>query len=283
MNHNSVLLTHLVIRKLHPYLKDNRATEETQEHYKTQHGAARVNKRLYPVYALKAVDAAARAARDKHIKHTMPWYNDGTRALPAKLYMQYLQEMEESKTAFEQAVHQFVKEEPKYREQDKIRLASLYREEDYPHPDDLADYFSIDISISVVPDVQDIRFNLSETEAQKIKEQLEQQMQDAHQRWAKDLAVRLYKPMFQFSSKLDDPEGIFKNASVENLREIANVMKELNVMADPSIDTLADQVLADIVNHEPNTLRIDKATRAQTAANARKVISQLETLYGVAS
>jgi len=99
-----------------------------------------------------------------------------------------------------------------------------------------------------------------------ITDSVEQRLRGA----TRECWSRLDEAVSKMHTALEDPERVFRDSLVENLRTLVLLLPKLNLTGDAKLT----QALSEVREHlliEPDALRKDKKLRAVTAAKARDI------------
>jgi hypothetical protein len=94
----------------------------------------------------------------------------------------------------------------------------------------------------------------------------------------RDLWMRLYEVTNHMASRLADPEARFHGTLVSNVSDLVELLPRLNIVGDPNLAVLTEQVRQQLCQHSAELLRNNPATRQQTAASAASIA---RTIAGV--
>jgi hypothetical protein len=94
----------------------------------------------------------------------------------------------------------------------------------------------------------------------------------------RDLWMRLYEVTNHMASRLADPEARFHGTLVSNVSDLVELLPRLNIVGDPNLAVLTEQVRRQLCQHSAELLRNSPATRQQTAASAASIA---RTIAGV--
>jgi hypothetical protein len=94
----------------------------------------------------------------------------------------------------------------------------------------------------------------------------------------RDLWMRLYEVTNHMASRLADPEARFHGTLVSNVSDLVELLPRLNIVGDPNLAVLTEQVRQQLCQHSAELLRNSPATRQQTAASAASIA---RTIAGV--
>lgn len=273
---NRAMLVKLSISQWTARKHDKRATATVEDTFHATE-AGRFNKVLIAQDAIKAVEKTANTARTLHYANTLPWSDDGYRLLPAANFPDYSAKMRECRATFEAAADDFESNYPALVADAKIRLNGLFNQADYPR--NVRDRFSLDTQISPVPMANDFRVTLRDEETQAIQREIEDRTMQATHAAHRDLYRRLAEAIGHMSVKLSEPEAIFRNSLVDNLRELCELLPRLDIIGDPELARIRAMAEAKLLTYDPNTLREDPTVRANTARDAEAILRAMEGMY----
>ena len=245
--------------------------------------AGRFSKLLVPKTFLKPIRAVETAARNLHGELTAPWQNDGARILPSGLFMTYRREMKKFEDEFDREFKDVLAGYEQAKDDRQAQLGDLFNEEDYPSLAELAGKFGFELQISNLPDHRDFRVDLGEEAIAEIKRGMEKQVQDTYQTASIDVQRRLVKVMTDMADKLrtfDPKANRLHDTVIGNVRDLIQIMPELNIGDDPRINELiekADEVIHGLTKDD---LRDDTQVRNDTVAAADNLISNVGAMFG---
>jgi len=248
---------------------------------------------------IKTIDGAW---RNRHTALTLPW-SDTTRVVTVAGLKLWSSEMRRFAELRNDAVDRFCTNWPALVEQAKVELNGEFNADNYPSVAEVrarfvaeTDYFAVRRGkhlgssqlVNVIGDMVDSR-------AQEIEDRAKERLSDA----VTELVTRIKDKVSHFSERMrayeevPNPEfgnkkraqptvvkGKFKTNTIDNLRDLVEVLPGLNIYDDPTIT----EVLADIGNEltgagtaEQYTqeLREDDALRAAVADKADAILDKL--------
>lgn len=261
------MLLNLQVSVWKGYRLDKETTRRVIDEANAASDALRVNKHLVPNTALAEIVSATSALRNHFYAKTLPWKDNGDRLLTRKSFMGFIEEHEKLKADFDSAVDQFLRVKyPSAQEQAEFRMGATFNASDYPTEIELRRKFSARLDIDGIARAYDVRLQ-SDNQA----------IQDRVTRAMAGLWARLCKPLENFVERMSDDEAVFRNSLVNNLKEVAALIPELNFMEDPQLEAIRQQVEAQLLIWSPDDLRKDKTARAKVAGEAADI---LETMRG---
>lgn len=231
---------------------------------------------------LKDCQGAHAAVRTAHYSLTLPWVSDphaervrGPRLLPNVLFDKYLATISERKRAAVAALDAFVADYPDAILRARKRLGRLAPAE-YPSEDFVRRAFRVSFEWEPIPSGAAFK-NLPENVLGKLSNILEKRqtaMIEATQTamW-KEVRERVQK----LAEKTGDPGGRFKFTTVENVRELIEVMPGWNITQHPAVSEIVEDIEHMLRGIDADGIRKDLGARADIAAQASKVIEKLNT------
>lgn len=236
--------------------------------------AGRFNKLLVDKTALEPMSKIASATRDYHYQVTLPWGDNGDRLLPAKLYLDYTQNLRNFISEFDKRANEFAKNYPALVQAARSHLGTMYCPDDYPSVSDIRGRFAMSIGFTPVPDAQDFRVDVQSEVADEIRLSINQVVAERQTQAVADLRRRIREVVSKIEDKLSVKDGIFRNTLIENCRDLSNLIPSLNVTDDPALNALHQDIQARLLV-DPDRLRSSPVTRASTVKAAREILDQL--------
>lgn len=280
--HSRALLVWLTISTWAARRYDKVITQRVNADYNASSDAGRYNKFLLPgdAPAYKQLLALAGSIRTAHYSNTLAWSDEGWRLLPVNNYMQYTSWIRQQQTAFDNALDQFLMDYPSLRSDAAVRLAGLYKSEDYPSTRDMRDRFSVQVKFQPVPAAGDIRVDLAADQIKLIEDSIADRIETATATAMSDAWSRLHTCVAHIADRLSDPEAIFRDSLIKNAREVCDSLKRLNITNDPNLESMRVRVENELVRHDPDVLRDTPRVRTATADKAADILRQMSGLYG---
>ena len=153
--------------------------------------------------------------------------------------------------------------------------------------DELSEKFSFQTKVKPLPDAADFRVSLGEEDRQRIKRQIEADLQASLQLGTRDLWQRLYQVVRHMSNRMTDyletEKGKgrkFYDAWVNNIVEIVDVLPKLNVSQDAELERMACDVRNALLV-DPNELRKSESACTETARAASAIAARMAAYMGV--
>lgn len=274
---NDCMIVNLQIGMWLGYRLDKTASEKVTSDAGAEQDAARVNKHLIPKESLKQIVSAAGAVRTHFYEKTLPWKDNGDRLLTRKMYMNFIQEHGRLQSEFQAAVDTFLDVQyPRAKDQASFRMGDLFNSNDYPSVTELRHKFYVNVDIDAVTEAHDFRVQLSDqAENDAIRHNIESAMQARISRAMGDVWARLSDVLGHFASKMGSDE-VFREATVKNLEELVELLPALNVLDDPNLAKIGDEIAANLVGYSAKELRKNAAVRESVADEAKRIMSDME-------
>lgn len=263
---------------------DRQVTDEVNQQHNAAQDAGRYNKLLLPKEALAPIVSIVSETRSDFLKRTLPWMDNGSRIMAADGYLAHMSWIRSQTGKFDRAVDHFIRDYPNYVLDAQNRLGTLFKSEDYPDIAVLRGKFDVACRVLPVPTSEDFRVDMSDAQAQIIRDGIESQVKDATTSAVQDIYRRVagvtgrmverlnaYRPAVH---KGDKSEGVFRDSLVENVRDLIGILPALNITGDPELAALADK-LKPLAEHDASTLRDKPEIRKDVAAEAQAILDSL--------
>jgi hypothetical protein len=239
-------------------------------------------KRLIKGEALHEIGRIRGQARRFHYAHTLPWSDNGERILPAKVYLEYMTEMRKLQRQFERAVKKFVTNYPGYVREAKKLLGGLFNPDQYYAPDEVSKQFAMKLEICGLPSAEDFRVDLGAEDTARVKADIERQLNESVQGAVIDIWQRVHDHVAHLTQKLKDYEvqadgaikNPFRDSTIENLKELAELLPHLNVTGSAELDAMSTRLTTELTAVDAETLRTDAGAREAVAKKAEAIVKE---------
>lgn len=258
------------------YRLDKEASAKVTREANADTDAARVNKHLVPKEALKPIVTAQGAIRTHFYAKTLPWKDNGDRLLTRAMFLEFIEEHERLKGEFNDAVETFLSEAyPAARDQAEFRMGKLFKPDDYPSPASLRQRFYVNTDIDAITEAGDFRVSLDQEHANEVRSQMERAMQDRIGRAMQDIWRRLTEVIEHFAKTMKDSDKVFRDTTVRNIEELIELLPGLNVLDDPTLTAMGQEIKAKLTGIDPKDLRKNKEVRTQAAKDAEAIMAKM--------
>lgn len=264
---------------------DKAKSAELTERNKAKDKSAHVSKKLVQADTLQEIATLITQARDFHKANTSPWLDNGTRILSAKRFPTYTTGMEGMEAEFYPLVRRFVENFPRYVQQaaqEEYALGKLWDANDYPSVSKIERAFGWSNKFFELPNADDFRVDVGQAAVDRIKAQIQANVDSAATNAVRDVFERAYEVVGKMVESLNgfDPSksgkdrGIFRDSLVTNIRDLAELMPDLNFTNDARISKLADDMKA-LAQHDAEDLRASDNIRISTVQAAQDILDSM--------
>lgn len=221
--------------------------------------------------------AVKKAGRDLHTTWetwSTPWQDGGTRMIASSAFLDFSQRLEAKTEAFKAAVAAFVADYEAMIPRQATRLGDLFDPSNYPTKEQIAEKFGVAIDYLPVPTAGDFRVQLADDQMAAVQASTERMVEAALKKAALDPVKRLHKAVSKVVATLAQPNAIFRDSMIGNIRELAAMMPALNIANDPKLDALTDEIQQDLASIDPTELRDPKWRQGGHAGHDRSQAAQ---------
>ena len=216
------------------------------------------NKRLLSKEALARLRTCHRNARDQHNHHTLPWSKNGIRLLTVDNYDTYVKTIDSLREQLLAEINVLKHDYARWRADARTKLSAMYRDSDYPDPDELNEKFSLTYTMSPIPASHHFLVALN-GDRDRVRNQIDTETQKRVRDAASALYSRINDALEHFSQRMGtDTQGKplrFKDTTLTKLTEIVKVAPRLNLYNDPELNRLCAQLEQRLNPIDPDTLR----------------------------
>lgn len=268
------MLTTLNISVWNPKRVDKVATLETLIKHQASRDAGAFIKNLLPEGAIDRVKKAEGLLRRKFYHFTLPWRDDGIRILPTPAWEDFSTAIREARSEFDEAVGEFLVNYDAHRAKAKIALNGLFSENDYPPVEVVREKFGLRINWFPLPNSEDFRVDLPESLREELGREINDSVVDAMHGANAELRERFSFALTKVVERLGEPDKVFHNTLVTNLRDLCQQIPKLNVMGDDELNRMVAQAES-IAKLEPDQIRADDTVRETAAKTAEDILSAM--------
>lgn len=274
------VLVNLTICQFDIHRKDSKISKEVADSNDVKDlKLCRVRKSLLPKTAqLKEVHAIAQKARLFHYENTHAWMFDGPRILMTSNFEAYSKKIREFEKEFQVAVNNLVDNYGTMKDQAKSLLGSLYNERDYPDKDKLKKYFQFKMKVQPLPSsasLLNIKFEGEDQDA--LRAELEADMAETFQKANKRLWQNLFEKLEKLYVKLQDEEATVRESTLKAVRDLVELLPQINITKDPKLEELANQLKASLDGLSHTSLNTNPDVRKKTTEQANKIFNVMQS------
>ena len=193
LTHDAMLVS-LRISAWSGRLYDRKASNHVAVHHEASASAGRYNKCLLPKAAFAAIPATMSKARSSHYEQTLPWDDQGSRLLTVANYEHYMELLDGLRERMVRERARFIEDYEDNIDQARLDLGKLFHIEDYPSKEALQGRFGIRYRITPVPDADHFMAKLASDDTDRVKRDIEHQIEERLHDAVGDLYRRLGEP-----------------------------------------------------------------------------------------
>lgn len=261
------LILNLQIGSWQGYKLDKVTTAKVTTEAGANADAARVNKHLIAKEFLTKITTAEGRIRVHFYDQTLPWKDNGDRLKTRKDFPKFIEQHEKLVSDHTLAVSQFLQggEYETAQAQSEFRMGELYNADDYPTVRQLTSKFYVKLDIDAVSRAYDYRL---ETNDQMIQARVNSAIAN--------LWKRLADPLEKFAERMNDPDGKFRVNTIDNLKEMIELTKELNFTGDEQLEAIRSEIENKLAGYEADALRKDGKLRASVGDEASRILAEMQ-------
>ena len=282
LTHDAMLVS-LRIAAWSGRLYDRQASTHVAVHHEASAAAGRYNKCLLPRTAFAAINSTMSAARTAHYAQSLPWDDQGSRLLPVANYEQYIELMDGLRERMVRERARFIEDYEDNIDKARLDLGKLFRIADYPSKEDLHGRFGLRYRIVPVPDADHFMAKLASDDTDRVKRDIESQIEERLHDAVGDLYRRLGEAVERVSDRLrEDDEGkplVFRDSMIGNIRDLVDIVPRLNIFGDETLAQLCQQVKDRIAGVEPDALRPSKSFDPAARASVKREADALKERF----
>lgn len=253
---------------------DKSASDGVTEGAGAKRGTARVTKDIIDREAIKEIDVVyTRAVRELQ-SITLPWDDVGSRLVPGARVLQLRLKLEALRTEFFAKVQALARRYGELRADAAESLGTLFNEQDYPPAYTIPEKFAFNMHFTPVP-TNDIRVAMPDS----LRETIQREMDAAvHQRLEAATAAtfqRVHDTIKRLHSITSSEKPRFHDSLESDVRELVDVLPDLNLTGDPKLAALADTLRLRFAGLAIDDLRSDEVFRAKVAEDSGSVLDML--------
>ena len=222
------------------------------------------------------------------LRAVLPWDDKGARLLTVANYERYTELMESLRERMVRERARFIEDYDDNVDQARLDLGRLFRIDDYPSKEALQGKFSVRYRITPVPDADHFMAQLAAHDTDRVKRDIESQVEEKLHDAVGDLYRRLGEAVERVSERLqtgdDGKPLVFRDSMISNIRELVDVVPRLNIFGDHRLAMLCQEVKDRIASADPDTLRpsatFNPNVRQQVKRDADALAQQFAGYFG---
>jgi hypothetical protein len=297
--HTRAILVKLSLPTWSGKMDDKEVTKTTLDAHGASKGAGKFSKYLLPreasterqlgegepENAFTALVAHLSDVRNWSYANTLPWSRDGWLLLPIANHSRYTTYIREAQHKYDELLARLVED---YRELilsarrclgPKLSAGARY-------PSDIAAEFGFAIDYNPVPSGGDFRVSLTDEEKAILSKSTEERVKQTAEAAQNVATKRLYEVLQKIHETLSaanpnrkDGAKSFKDSLIENARDLCGVLGALNIADDVRLERFRRETEL-LAMSEPETIRENPAVRAEVAARAENILTEMTQAFG---
>jgi hypothetical protein len=288
---NLVLVGKLSIANWEAKKKARSVEAKAEAEAGTVKGAVSARKSLLPgAEKLEAIINHSKAMSRWWSDVSAPWFDNGMRVYNVAGHIDIQTAYGDMARYRDQLVNEFMDEYPALREKARFDLNELFDEQDYPMPESVRAKFRTSLEIMPLPDINDFRVipGLDEAEAELLVEEAQRKSAERMQEALQTTVTRVLDVLRTLADRLaayteketaDVKGNRFYESWVDNVKEIAQLLPQLNLTNDPAINALANEI-AGAFDKPALHYRDNSEDRATATQRANELTRKLAGLFG---
>lgn len=238
-----------------------------------------VIKSLVPKEYTAPIRAIMRIGKAEHDRLTVAGFMRGQSLLATANFDRYAITQSTIKDEFYVAVKRFTDIYPQVLAEAPRRLNRAYKEGDFPSLSQITEYFEYSNKFLPVPTVSDWRLEgINQEEAEELKGQADEQIKVMYAEATREIFERAKGILENIAKQARDfgPNGSpLRDATIENLKEMAELVCTMNVANDPLLDEVGRDMVREFAEVIPAQLRQEEKLRNNVASAATRILAKI--------
>ena len=262
---------------------DKTATDEVVHNKKAgAKDAARVNKHLLAGRnELDVIQKHVNAVRTYVYTQTMPWSDSGQRLLPTAQFIEFNKRMDQENDKFWQLVNDFVDVYPSLITAQAMALGDMFNRNDFPTQQEIAAKFDFSVGFLPVPTFGDFRIDVGNAAQAELQDKLNKLTEDRVEAAMQDVRERLATHLKRMQDRLTvdyiNGEAVtrkFHNSLVDSAFELCDMVKALNIVNDPDLESARKSLEFALVGVDAKELRDNMHVRTEVKSKVDEILSK---------
>jgi hypothetical protein len=278
--HTKAIRIHLLWGYWKPEKTDKAITRDTNQSLGVRGNRGHYDKELFSPEYMKRLREHTSKTKVYYYGHTLPWEDRVSRLISTKTLEGVVVELNRAVLRYDDLLIETVGNDEAYAQavyDQRIYMGSAWRYEDYPTRRAFMDRYHAHLDILPLVTTTDLRCDLPDALKQQIMESVERDTEERFRLAMSDCWQRLLEPVRKMAQTLQDPNAVFRDSLVANIREVVNVIPELNILNDPKLTEMAAKV-RDALVIDPEELRDNAYQRAECAKRADELSEMLSRM-----
>lgn len=256
---------------------DRSATAEVTSAHAAASDAGRFNKQIVDKSALLPIQQVATAARTYLYQHTLPWADNGDRVLSSMNYFEVMTKLREFKAKFDEEVDAFCTDYNEHRERARLRLNSLFKDEDYPQEWEVRSKFAMSFGVMPLPTAGDFRVAMSDDVVEEVRQEIEAQLGARVQGLVTSVWEELGSTVSHLRDRLQSG-GKLHDSALDNLTDLLDRLPGLNITNDEGIDAMRHEIRQMVSGLEMKDIKKDEKLKQSVIDQTAAILAQMSGL-----
>ena len=284
----SCMLVKLKRHKFNHNVTDKKLGKKYRKELKVKRGtnAVRVQKTIIPREAVQPWNKILNEAGKYFYSVTIPWDDKSWRLLPVVKYKEFVNNFRDFQARFTEAVDDFVNNIDRHIKDGKEMLGLAYDESDYMDKKAVRGEFLLKVEYEQLKAASDFRAQVTEEERQEIAEIITQQNEERFAQAQASVFQRVFTVAQKLSEKMAEKPGKgkttpeFRDSIIGNIQDLVDILPSLNVVNDPNLKLLKDQLESQLSSIDPQDLRECDRLREDTKEKADDIMNKAASFMG---
>jgi hypothetical protein len=259
-------------------VRDKKATKFVHDEFLVKRKAGNFYKKVLQGQVDDIVSSISRA-RKFHNDNTLPYDRNGRSLLVNSNYFNYVQEMGKHKDIIYNKVEKLLENFERYIEKDMEELGNLFNIKDYPSKEEVKEKYKININFEPVPSGDNLFLNLETNEVNKIRGEIEKEVNERIENAVKELARRLYTVVSHLHEVLEGDGRVFES-TVNNIKSMCELIPKLNVLDNPDIEAIGKECMIKLCYFSVDDLKEEGIIRKTVKTDAKELSERLKNYFG---
>lgn len=229
---------------------------------------------------LQAINQWAQHSRSTIAAMTMPWNDSGVRLMPTAAFFDVNAKLNELRDEFYVRVDNFVSNYQSKVSNAAFALGQLFDRSEYPDAAEIRSKFRFDFTFGPVPDVGDFRVDIPDEALDQVRAQFSTMNNERVEQAVGDVIERLFETIktlqYKCTTPEDGPKPRFHESTLEQAKELCQIVKSLNLFDDPGIEEVRAELEASIGHLDIDTLRESTEARESVKSKMDDLLSRFQ-------
>lgn len=238
--------------------------------------------------SVKRIVASAQRVREIYYRYSLPWLDSSMRLLPVKAHDVFKTKIAEAELDLRDAWEEYIRHYPALIAESERDLGELFDASQYPSVKRVRDLFVFRVHFWPVPEAGHFIADIARDAANEARQTLEAEINRKLEIGTADLVKRSRDVVETFVDKLSTykvvdnrPIGIFRDSLLSNCKDMGELVRSLNVTANPHIEQVAIQ-MERLANVSAEMLRGDdplsEKLRSEKISEGSQILAKLDAM-----